>query len=129
VARWLVGEGWVLLAERWRVPAGELDLVMRDPANVVVGIEVRTRRHTRAGAAVESVGAQHVARLRRTLVAYAAQLKGARTPLRVDLVTVVPTTGPDGQDARRWRAIARSDPSCNRSTVTSSRSRIRPTIG
>jgi Holliday junction resolvase-like predicted endonuclease len=77
---------------------------MRDPASVVVAIEVRARRHARTGTAVESVGAPRVARLRRTLAAYAAQLDGAQTSLRVDLVTVVPVTGPDGPDARRWRA-------------------------
>lgn len=104
MARWLVGEGWVLLAERWRVAAGELDLVMRDPASVVVGIEVRARRHARTGSAIESVAAPRVARLRQTLAAYAAQFGEARTSLRVDLVTVVPGTGPDGPNAPRWRA-------------------------
>jgi Holliday junction resolvase-like predicted endonuclease len=77
---------------------------MRDPASVLVGIEVRARRQVRTGSAIESVGASRVARLRRTLTAYAAQLGETGTALRVDLVTVVPATGRDGPDTRRWRA-------------------------
>ncbi len=103
MARWLVSDGWVVLAERWRIAAGELDLVMHDPAGALVGIEVRARRHPRAGSAAESVDAGRVARLRRALAAYAAQSGEERAALRVDLVTVVPATEPDHPGERRWR--------------------------
>ena len=47
--------GWHVLARRWRVPEGELDLVALDPAGTLVAVEVRARRTARAGAAAETV--------------------------------------------------------------------------
>jgi putative endonuclease len=102
VGRWLAGEGWVVLAERWRVAGGELDLVMRDPDGVLVGVEVRARRTSRAGSAAESVGRSRVLRLRHALMSFAAQAD-VRAPLRVDLVTVVPARGLGPAAERRWR--------------------------
>lgn len=43
VARWLTSAGWTLLERRWRCPAGELDLVLCDPAGALVGMEVKLR--------------------------------------------------------------------------------------
>lgn len=102
VARWLAGEGWVVLAQRWRVAGGELDLVMRDPDGVLVGVEVRARRTSRAGSAAESVGRSRVVRLRHALMSFAAQAD-VRALLRVDLVTLVPARDLDPAVERRWR--------------------------
>ncbi|MGH2358687.1 MAG: YraN family protein [Candidatus Limnocylindria bacterium] len=100
-ASWLVAGGWDVLATRWRCPFGELDLVCLDPHGTLVGVEVRARRSGRAGAAEESVDACRIARLRRSLAAYAAQVGPRRTGRRLDLVTLSPVPGdPD----RRWRA-------------------------
>jgi putative endonuclease len=98
-ARWLSGHGWRLLARRWRCPSGELDLVLRDPDGVLVGVEVKVRHTTRAGGAAESVDARRVARLRSALVDYASATGAARgaAGLRVDLVTLAPA----GEG--RWR--------------------------
>ena len=92
VARWLAAKGWTALARRWRSPAGELDLVLRDPAGTLVGVEVKVRRGQRTGTAAESVDRRRVARLRAALVDYAHHAEGGRDPtaLRVDLVTAVP---------------------------------------
>jgi putative endonuclease len=97
-AAWLATLGWNVLTRRWRGPHGELDLVCRDPAGVLVAVEVKLRRTERTGAAVESVDQRRIRRLRRSLGSFLDQerLQG-RPDLRIDLVTVTPA--PDGQ----WR--------------------------
>ncbi len=47
--------GWRILARNYRCPLGELDLVAED-GDVVVFVEVKTRRGLRAGSAAEAVG-------------------------------------------------------------------------
>jgi putative endonuclease len=106
-ADWLRRSGWLVLAHRWRSPGGELDLVCRDPAGLLVGVEVKLRRTTRAGAAIESIDRRRLQRLRTSLAAYARQLPdGARRvvgeALRLDLVTVTPTSQPPSA-SRAWR--------------------------
>lgn len=92
--------GWQILARRWRVPAGELDLVCLDPHGTLVAVEVRARSSARTGMAIESVDARRLARLRGALVAYAHASGFAYRGLRVDLVTVDRTVG-------GWRAVRR----------------------
>lgn len=97
-AAWLRTRGWTILARRWRCPEGELDLVALDPGGVLVAIEVKLRRSSRAGDALESVDRRRLHRLRAAL----GRFRGtAPSPigdgLRIDLVAVRPTA--DG----RWR--------------------------
>lgn len=65
----LLEQGWTVLARNWRSSSrdcpGELDLVAVDPDQVLVVVEVRTRRGDRCGTALESVGAAKLRRLRR----------------------------------------------------------------
>lgn len=100
VADWLIGRGWGVVGRRLRSPAGgEVDLVVRDPAGVLVAVEVRARRSARTGAAAATVDARRIGRLRRTLAAVAAANGPRHAGLRVDLVTVEPVPG----QPRRWR--------------------------
>lgn len=92
VARWLSGSGWEVLAHRWRVPEGEIDLVCRDRGGCLVAVEVRLRTRSRTGTALESINEQRIGRLRRALLRYVRDT-GAIGSLRVDLVTVVPDPG------------------------------------
>jgi putative endonuclease len=92
-ARWLTRAGWEILARRWRTPDGELDLVGRDPAGVLVGVEVKLRRSARAGSAAEAVDRRRVHRLRMALVAYGRTSARSWPALRLDLVTVEPAGG------------------------------------
>lgn len=98
VAAWLAKGGWCVLARRWRCPSGELDLVVRDPAGTLVGVEVKLRRSRRTGEAAEAVDARRVARLRAALATYARETGTGTLPvmLRIDLVSVEPADG-------RWR--------------------------
>lgn len=97
VARALERAGWQVLARRWRVPEGEIDLVCLDPAGVLVAVEVRARGSARAGGAVESVDRQHLLRLRRALARFVVTAPCGRRELRIDLVAVERSVG-------RWRA-------------------------
>jgi len=88
VAGWLTASGWRILARRWRVAEGELDLVAIDPEETLVGLEVRGRRGGRSGTALESVDRRHLARLRAALVRYAPSEPVAHRSLRLDLVAL-----------------------------------------
>ncbi len=102
VATWLLGSGWQVLATRWRVAEGELDLVCLDPLLTLVGVEVRARRGVRLGSALESIDRRHVARLRAALGRYAAQAPEHRG-IRLDLVAARPR--PDGWHLTRLPAV------------------------
>jgi len=64
-ARYLADRGLCLLAVNLRCKAGEIDLLMQD-GSVLVFVEVRSRRSTRFGGALASVGHRKRARLIRT---------------------------------------------------------------
>jgi putative endonuclease len=96
VATWLAAQGWNVLERRWRCPAGEIDLVCRDRAGTLVGVEVKLRSTGRAGTGAESIDARRLGRLRAVIATY-ARLGSPAAGLRVDLVTVTPEA--DG----RWR--------------------------
>jgi putative endonuclease len=85
----LVDQGMVVLDRNWRSRSGELDLVLRDGAELVF-CEVRTRRTARFGTPAESVGAAKIRRLRRLAAQWLAQA-GLRAPtVRFDVVCVRP---------------------------------------
>jgi putative endonuclease len=88
VAERLQAQGWRIVARRWKVAEGELDLVAVDPTGALVGVEVRGRRTGRSGSALESVNRRHVGRLRAALVRYAIDQPAAHRAIRVDLVAV-----------------------------------------
>jgi putative endonuclease len=100
VARWLETAGWRVLARRQRsASGGEVDLIAIDPAEVLVAIEVRSRRSGRTGTGTEAIDRRRTARIGRTLAAFATGRAIAHRGLRVDLVIVTPIPGAVG----RWR--------------------------
>jgi putative endonuclease len=102
-AAWLESSGWHVLATRWRIAEGELDLVCLDPSWTLVGVEVRARRTERSGSALESLDARRLARLRAALGRYAAQAAPAHRGLRLDLVVVRPSR--DGWQVKRLAGV------------------------
>lgn len=106
VADWLMRSGWSVVRRRVRSShGGEVDVIAVDPAGVLVAIEVRARRHDRAGAAIASVDRLRIGRLRRTLAIVALEER-AHAGLRIDLVTAVPVPGePNHWRLRRVAAI------------------------
>lgn len=92
-ARYLTDAGLVILDRRWRCRLGELDLVARDGACLVV-CEVKTRRSHRAGTALEAVTPAKLARLRRLAAVWLAEHGSTFREVRIDVVAVsVPRTG------------------------------------
>ncbi|MEP6469034.1 MAG: YraN family protein [Chloroflexota bacterium] len=89
-ASWLSSRGWHVLARRWRSGHGELDLICVDPLGTLVGVEVKLRRTGRAGTGPEAIDRRRLARLRRSLAAYAAASPASWPGLRIDLVSAMP---------------------------------------
>jgi putative endonuclease len=85
----LVEQGMVVLDRNWRCRSGEIDLILRDGADLVF-CEVKTRRGDRFGSPVEAVTTQKVRRLRHLAAEWLAQA-GLRGPtVRFDVVSVLP---------------------------------------
>ena len=97
-AAWLTARGWIVVARRWRGPAGELDIVAFDTDGTLVAIEVKLRRTGRAGGPFDAIDRRRVRRQRATLTAFrTANGSSSGQGLRIDLVAVRPAG--DG----RWR--------------------------
>lgn len=80
--------GHKILQRRWRCSLGELDLITQED-NVLVGVEVKTRRGLRYGHPLESVTVTKLKRLHRLISVYAAESGLRYTKRRVDMVAVV----------------------------------------
>ncbi|HET7094715.1 MAG TPA: YraN family protein [Thermomicrobiales bacterium] len=92
--RWLEARGFKFVAANWRCPAGEIDLVAQDGAELVF-VEVKTRRGERSGRAEEAVTSAKARRLLASGAAFvAAHPAYADAIWRVDLVAI--TLGPSG---------------------------------
>ncbi len=91
--RHLVEQGMVLLDRNWRCGEGELDLVLRDGATLVV-CEVKTRSSQACGSPHEAVGPAKLERLVRLAERWREE-RGVHPPeVRIDLVAVL--RGPRG---------------------------------
>ena len=86
-ARHLVGQGMVLLDRNWRCPEGELDLVLRDGAVVVV-CEVKTRRSASFGTPLEAVTEAKLGRIRRLAARWLREHDVRPGEVRIDLVGI-----------------------------------------
>jgi putative endonuclease len=93
-ARHLLAQGLVLLERNWRCDEGEIDLVLRDGATLVV-CEVKTRSSNRVGTPHEAITDAKLARLKRLAERWSEE-RGVRPDgIRVDLVAVQrPRRGP-----------------------------------
>ena len=86
----LVELGLVPLDRNWRCPHGEIDLVMREHGDVLVFVEVKTRRSERFGTPAEAVGRAKVRRLRRLAALWLAEAGIHPAEVRFDVVEVRP---------------------------------------
>jgi putative endonuclease len=84
----LEAKGYAILERNFRVAEAELDIVARD-GDVLVFIEVRTRRGGVAGAAALSVNARKALQLQHAAAWYIEEHpQFADDPMRIDVVTV-----------------------------------------
>ncbi|WP_159500078.1 YraN family protein [Microbacterium sp. 18062] len=95
VAAYLTRDGYDILDRNWRCAQGEVDIVARDGAEIVV-VEVKTRSTELFGHPLEAVDARKRTRLWRLAVAWAQQhpdlARGLR--LRLDVVSVLGAKAP-----------------------------------
>ncbi|MBU1801709.1 MAG: YraN family protein [Actinobacteria bacterium] len=84
----LLAQGMIVLDRNWRCGEGEIDLVLRDGAVLVV-CEVKTRTSTVNGTPHEAVTATKLARLQRLGALWAAAHGISPQETRVDLVAVM----------------------------------------
>jgi putative endonuclease len=96
--RHLEQRGYRFVAANWRRPYGELDLIMRD-GDVLVFVEVKTRRGERLVTAEESLTAAQARRLLRGAQFFLAErVELANLFWRIDLVAI--TLAPTGAVSR-----------------------------
>ncbi|WP_191564517.1 YraN family protein [Janibacter melonis] len=91
--RYLVARGMEVVDRNWRCPTGEVDLVLRDGDELVVG-EVKTRRSTRFGQPVEAITRAKLARLRRLAGCWLEAHEVPTRRVRLDVVALL--RHPDG---------------------------------
>jgi len=86
-------EGLTILARNWRCSSGELDVVARDGAALVV-CEVKTRRSGAFGTPLEAVGPRKLRRLRQLALRYLDEQQVHAPEIRFDVIGIVqPHTG------------------------------------
>jgi putative endonuclease len=91
---YLEQKGYRFLAANWQCKAGELDLIMLDPAeNCRVVVEVRLRRATTYGQGDETVAWQKQKKLLRTIAWYQQQTN-YWDDIRCDIISI--EVKPDG---------------------------------
>lgn len=86
VARHYADRGYNLLAQRWRCPAGEIDLILHGPAGTVF---VEVKRGRSCASAAQRVGPRQSARLLSAAEVYLEQSPaGPSSPARFDVALV-----------------------------------------
>lgn len=100
-ARFLEKAGLRVLARNAATRAGELDLVMEDPADgTIVFVEVRGRRSARHGLPEETVGPRKMRTIARVAEAFLVRNKLLGRNVRFDVVAV--DTGIDPPAVRHY---------------------------
>ncbi len=84
--RFLKDLGFRIVEENFNCPLGEIDLIVED-GDILVFVEVKTRRSTRFGTPAEAVHARKQRQILRVAEAYMRERR-FRGPCRVDVVAV-----------------------------------------
>ena len=85
--RELARRGYAILARRYRLRGGELDIVARD-GRTLVFVEVKARQDQAFGRAAEAVGIIKQRRLARLAQQYVARHRLVDRPCRFDVVSI-----------------------------------------
>ncbi|MEO7423886.1 MAG: YraN family protein [Fibrobacteria bacterium] len=84
----LSARGFRLLHRNYRHGRGEIDLIMEDPARVLVFIEVKANRTQGSGRPLERIDGRKIARLQRLAQRYCWEHGQADRDMRFDVVGV-----------------------------------------
>ena len=84
VAAFLQKQGYIILEQNYRCRSGEIDLIARD-GRYLVFIEVKYRKNSRAGTALEAIDVRKAAQVRKVAQVYLCQKRYSEvTPVRFD---------------------------------------------
>lgn len=83
----LVRRGYAILATRYRTRFGEIDIVARDGATLVF-VEVKARRTSRCGTAVDAISPLKRRRLAAMALDYLGRARCLDAPCRFDIVAI-----------------------------------------
>lgn len=97
-------QGFRLVQGRFRLPGGEIDLIMRE-GRVVVFVEVKTRSGGAPCPPEECVTVRQLGRLRRAAAAWLTQSRTWGTPCRFDVVAVELEKSGQGAAIRHYRQV------------------------
>ena len=81
--------GLTILERNWRRPTGEIDIIAKD-RHTIAFIEVKTRSTLRFGRPAEAVNKAKRMHILRTAMLYLAEKGLEDTPVRFDIVEVLP---------------------------------------
>ena len=87
-ARHLLDRGMVILERNWRCNEGEIDIVARDGATLVV-VEVKTRSSLSSGTPHEAITDEKLARLKRLGQRWVEERGIRPAGVRIDLVAIL----------------------------------------
>lgn len=85
--RWLLHQGWDVIARNWRTSRGEIDLIAFDSGTLVF-IEVKTRRSTALLPPEEGVDDRKRDQLERLSIEFQSRLDHLPTAIRYDLIGI-----------------------------------------
>lgn len=85
--RFLLTQGYELIARNYRCPSGELDLVARDH-DILVFVEVRTQSGPRFGGPLESVTFRKQRQIIKAATHYMIRYRMAHQPMRFDVIGI-----------------------------------------
>jgi len=88
--RYLETMGYVFIEKNFRVPEGEIDLVMQD-GDIVVFVEVKARTSDRFGAPEESLSDAKRKRIQRAAWAFLHQQEMLDSSWRIDVIAIEAT--------------------------------------
>lgn len=91
-AHYLVRRGYRIIAQNYRVPCGEVDIIAQDN-EVLVFVEVKTRTGSGFGAPAEAVTFRKRQQISKAALVYLGQQRLLDRPARFDVVSVLLRNG------------------------------------
>ena len=86
-AQYLIEQGYLIIAQKWRCPKGEIDIVA-STGQTLVFVEVRTRRGDFLGTPEESVTPQKQAKLIELAYTYLDSYSDGESEWRIDVIAI-----------------------------------------
>lgn len=99
----LAGQGWRIVDRNWRSRYGELDIVAIDPDDVLVFVEVKTRRGHGHGSPQEAVTLHKQIAMRRASCLWMRERKPGMRRVRYDVVAI--DVRPEDRDTSRMPSL------------------------